>query len=280
MTDSAATRARLDRPAPDLIDAFQRTVDEGTVRLTRTWPSLLATGVVGGADVSLGVFAMYLVRRDTGNADLAALAFSIGFIALTLANSELFTENFLVPVAAVVARNASVGKLIKLWLGTFAANLAGAWVVTGLVMAGFSDLKPVAIRVAAHAAHQPLNDRTLANMVLAGAIITLMTWMERSTESVPAKIVAAVAAAFVLAAGPMGHVIVVSVEMFGAFHAGVAYPYVAWLGWVGLALIGNMAGGLGLVTLLRLLQVGKGVLKEEQEREPLEPREEPAEGTA
>ncbi len=250
------------------------------MRLTRTWPSLLATGVVGGADVSLGVFAMYLVRRDTGNADLAALAFSIGFIALTLANSELFTENFLVPVAAVVARNASVGKLIKLWLGTFAANLAGAWVVTGLVMAGFSDLKPVAIQVAAHAAHQPLNDRTLANMVLAGAIITLMTWMERSTESVPAKIVAAVAAAFVLAAGPMGHVIVVSVEMFGAFHAGVAYPYVAWLGWVGLALIGNMAGGLGLVTLLRLLQVGKGVLKEEQEREPLEPREEPAEGTA
>jgi hypothetical protein len=32
----------------DVRDAFQTTVHEGETRLTRTWPSLLATGAVGG----------------------------------------------------------------------------------------------------------------------------------------------------------------------------------------------------------------------------------------
>lgn len=45
-------------------------------------------------------------------------AFTTGFIALTLANSELFTENFLVPVVAVAARKATPAALIRLWIGT------------------------------------------------------------------------------------------------------------------------------------------------------------------
>jgi formate/nitrite transporter FocA (FNT family) len=254
--------------------AFERTIDEGTVRLTRTWPSLVATGVVGGADVSLGVLALYLVRRATGSELLSALAFGVGFIALTLANSELFTENFLVPVAAVAARNASVPALLRLWLGTLIANLAGAWLVMGLIMAGFGKLGPVAIEVASTPASAALDDRTLANMVVAGAVITLMTWMERSTESVPAKLVSAVVAAFLLAAGPMDHAIVVSVEMFGALHAGAPFAYAHWLGFLGWSILGNMLGGLGLVTLLRLVQVGRRALEEERERQPLEERAE------
>lgn len=276
---SGSGPTETDTASPDLVNAFQRTVDEGTVRLRRTWPSLLATGMVGGADVALGVFAMFLVRRDTHSADLGALAFSIGFIALTLAGSELFTENFMVPVAAVVARNASMPQLLKLWAGTLSANLVGGWVVTGLVMAGFPSVRDAALEISHKVAVQPLDDRTFANMIVAGAVITLMTWMERSTESVPAKIVAAVTAAFVLAAGPLDHVIVVSVEMFAALHAGASFGYMDWLGFAGWALLGNMVGGLSLVTVLRLVQVGGKVMAEERDRRPLEPRPEPAEGT-
>lgn len=250
----------------ELESTFHRTVDEGTVRLNRTLGSLAATGFVGGADVSLGVLALYLVRRDTHSAVLGAVAFTIGFLALTLAKSELFTENFLVPVAAVVARDASVWQLVRLWLGTLIFNLAGGWVVTGLVLAGFGDVRTVALQVTSKVAAAPLDGRTLCNMIVAGAVITLMTWMERSTESVPAKLVAVVSAAFLLAAGPMDHVIVVSVEMFGALHAGAPYPYLHWLGFFGWALLGNMIGGLGLVTVLRLVQVGGPALKTERRR--------------
>ncbi len=51
------------------------------------------------------MLALLVVKQATGNDLLAAVAFSIGFIALTLAGSELFTENFLVPVAALAAGN-------------------------------------------------------------------------------------------------------------------------------------------------------------------------------
>jgi formate-nitrite transporter family protein len=54
--------------------------------------------------MAVGVFAFFIVKEET-NSDLAAtLAFAIGFIAVTLASSELFTENYLVPLAAVIAR--------------------------------------------------------------------------------------------------------------------------------------------------------------------------------
>lgn len=259
---------------PEIEATFRRTVDHGTVRLHRTLSSLLATGVVGGVDVSMGVIAMYFVRRDTHSELLGALAFPIGFIALTLANSELFTENFLVPVAAVVARDASVGKLLRLWAGTLVANLFGAWIVMGLVLAGFPNLTEVARQIPHQAAMAPLDARTLADMVVAGAVITLMTWMERSTESVPAKLVAAYIAAFLLAAGPLEHAIVVSVEMFGALHAGASFGYGSWLGFLGFATLGNMIGGLGLVTVLRLVQVGRRTVAIERQRPPGERIEE------
>jgi formate/nitrite transporter FocA (FNT family) len=57
---------------------------------------------VDGLDVGLGVLIYLVVKADTGDGLLAALAF--GFDALLLARSELFTENFLVPIIAAVAR--------------------------------------------------------------------------------------------------------------------------------------------------------------------------------
>src|SRR5689334_3756839 len=85
---------------------FRASVQEGVDRLERPIGGLIATGLVGGLDVTVGVLAMYIVERDTGSRLLGSLAFGIGFIALTLAGSELFTENFLVPITAVVAKDA------------------------------------------------------------------------------------------------------------------------------------------------------------------------------
>src|SRR5690242_4687737 len=79
-----------------LADTLARSVDEGERRLARSWPSLLATGIVGGIDVGVGLLAMLVVRHETGSQLLGALAFGIGFIALVLAGSELFTENFMI----------------------------------------------------------------------------------------------------------------------------------------------------------------------------------------
>src|SRR4051794_34988274 len=253
---SSPSSAEAQGGGRELTETFQRTVAEGEHRLTRSWPGLLATGIVGGLDVGVGILGLLLVKEETHSELLAGLAFGIGFIALTLAQSELFTENFLVPVAAVTAGRASIGKLFRLWFGTAVMNLAGGWLITGLIIAGQPKLRHTAVEIATEYARFPAG-RAFALAILGGLVITLMTWMERATESVPAKIVAAVSAAFLLVAGALNHAIVVSLLTFAALHAGAPFGYAHWLAVAGLATVGNMIGGLGLVTVLRLVQVGQ-----------------------
>jgi formate/nitrite transporter FocA (FNT family) len=260
-------------PHPRLRATLQRSIDEGQVRLERTWPSLITTGLVGGADLGVGVLVMLVVTAKTGEPLLGALAFTIGFVALTLAQSELFTENFLVPVTTVVARDATVGALIRLWVVTLVANLVAGWGITGLVLSALPEVRATAIEIGRHYPEWGIGWSSFAAGVLGGAVITLMTWMERGTDSVLGKLVAAVTMAFVLAAPPLDHAIVSSFEMFAALHAGAPFGYADWAGATAWAVLANMVGGLGFVTMLRLVQVGRGALEEEQRREPNEPRE-------
>ena len=250
----------------ELRSTFHSSVDAGKARLERRWPALLATGMVGGIDVGIGVFGLFVVHHATDNTMLGSLAFTIGFMALLLANSELFTENFLVPVAAVAARRSTARALLRLWAGTAVLNLAGGWVLMAVVMAGSPELRDTAVEVGSHPIELGIGVTSFASAVLGGTIITLMTWMERGTESMPAKLVAAAAAGFLLAAGKLNHVIVISLEAFAALHAGAPFGYADWLGMAGWAALGNAVGGLGLVTMLRLVQVGGDVLKEERRR--------------
>jgi formate/nitrite transporter FocA (FNT family) len=246
--------------------AFEQSVDEGEHRLTRTWPSLLATGAIGGADVGIGVFALLLVQEATGNELLSAIAFTLGFIALTLGASELFTENFLVPIAAVAAKKASAKSILRLWVGTLAMNLVGGWIFMGLVMTGLPELRAASIRVAEHYTQIGIGWRSFCIAVLGGSIITFMTWMQHGTKSPVAKVIAAALAGFLLAAGGLVHAVVSSLEMFAALHAGAPFGYLDWLTVAAWGAFGNMVGGVGLVTMLRLAQVGPEKIREEQQR--------------
>jgi formate/nitrite transporter FocA (FNT family) len=247
-------------------NAFHRTVTAGERRLTRTWPGLLATGAVGGIDVALGVVAMLLVLHETGNLVAGALAFGIGFIALSLAGSELFTENFLVPLAAVITRRAPARSVLRLWAGTAATNMVGGWVVTGLAVLAVPSLSSTAVQASRiFVEWSPL--RLFASAVLAGTVMTLMTWMQRGAETVGGKVVAAVVAAFLLGTGHLAHAIVGSLEMFAGLHAGAPFGYLDWLRVFLVATAGNVVGGVGLVSVLRFVQVGRTTLARETVRD-------------
>lgn len=260
------TKEERSKSDEELQGAFVKTVDEARRRLNRSWPSLLATGTVGGIDVGLGVLALLLVREATGQELLAALAFSIGFVALTLGRSELFTENFLVPVTAVVTGKSSVAAMLRLWGGTAVTNLAGGWIFMALVAVGLPELRQTAIEVGRHYPEVGIGSTSFASAVIGGAAITLMTWMQRGTDSVPAKLVAAVAIAFLLAGGRLNHAIVVSLEMFAALHASAPFGYADWLGMASWAALGNLVGGMALVTVMRLVQIGRTALEAERQR--------------
>ena len=245
--------------------AYERSVNEGENRLNRSWPALLATGAVGGIDVSIGVVAFLLVDDATHNKVLAALGFTIGFVALTLAHSELFTENFLVPIAAMTAKRAGIVALLRLWGSTALMNLVAGWGMMAFVAGAFPSLRKVAVTSGADYNSTGIGWRSFALAVLAGVAITLMTWMEHSSESVGSHVVAAVAMAFVLAIGTLHHVIILSLEMFAALIYGASFGYADWAANAGWAALGNIAGGIGLVTGLRLLQAGKEIISEQRQ---------------
>lgn len=235
--------------------SLDRIVEEGEPRLNRGRTALFATGALGGLDVATGVLASLAVLAATHNHLLAGLAFSIGLIALLLGHSELFTEGFLVPVTVVAAGKARVIDLVRMWVWVLVSNLVGGWIITWLIMRAFPELFSVATESGKHFVDLGINLRSFCLAILGGSTITLMTRMQHGSESVLAAIVAAIAAGFLLAGLQLNHSILDSLLIFAGLHTGHApYGYLDWLRWLGWAVLGNMVGGMGLVTLLRLIR--------------------------
>jgi formate/nitrite transporter FocA (FNT family) len=180
-----------------------------------------------------------------------------------LARSELFTEGFLVPVTAVVAGRASMAQLGRLWAGTLVANLVGGWIVMWLVVHALPSLGATAIESAATFLDAPLDLRSVCLAVLAGSIITLMTRMQHGAASEAGKLAAAMAGAFLLAGLMLFHSILDSLIIFGGIHAGGPFGYGDWLAWFWYTALLNLAGGLVVVTFLRLVR-SKELLERER----------------
>jgi formate/nitrite transporter FocA (FNT family) len=257
------TQERTEPGEARVEDSLERIVEEGGPRLHRTWPALLATGAVGGLDVATGVLALLAVYAASHDHLLAGVAFSIGLIALLLGHSELFTEGFLVPVTVVAAGRARLPDLVRLWAGVLIANLAGGWIITWLIMQAFPDLGTPAVEAGRHYIALGFTLHSFCLAVLGGSTITLMTRMQHGTSSDPAKLVAAVAGAFLLAGLQLFHSILDSLLVFGALHAGAPFGYADWLAWFWYTALLNMAGGLLVVTLLRLVR-SKQMLEQER----------------
>lgn len=235
--------------------ALDRVIMEGRPRLHRSTADLLASGVVAGIEVGIGVLAMFSVLEATGSHHLSALAFAIGLIALRLGHSELFTEGFHVPVMVVAAAEATWWQLLRLWGGTLVGNLVGGWVIAWLIATGLPDLHQVAGESARKFTEAPLDLRSFVLAMLAGAAITLLTRMQNGTEDDVARLVAAVAIAFVIVGTGLFHSILDTLIIFVAHHAGQSgASYGEWLPWFGWAVAGNLVGGLLLTTLLRLVR--------------------------
>ena len=258
-----------EREEAEVEEAFDRLVEEGSDRLSRPLLPLLATGFLGGIDVGIGVIAYLVVRSETGSSLLGAVAFTVGFVALLMARSELFTENFLVPVIAVVARRGSIPSLLRLWVLTLAMNLVGGFLMALMIVVALPDLRPTAMAAGTHYAQLGVGWRSFFLAVLAGVVITLLTRMQHATDSMGVRIVPAILFSFVLVGAGLFHSVLDSILMFAGLLAGhPAYGWWDWVGALGWSSFGNLVGGLGLVTSVRLLRVPHRVQEERHRNQP------------
>ncbi len=103
--------------------------------------------------------------------------------------------------------------------------------------------------------------QAFALALVGGMLITVMTQLQHSTESDGVRLVPAVIVGVLLTMGHVNHAIVASLTCFAALVAGAPFGYADWAGMVALAIVGNVIGFLGLVTVLRLLQVPHEVIE-------------------
>jgi len=256
-----ARKSQIEQNKPiveqEILDSFDESVEEGFKRLTRPFGNLAATGLVAGIDVGFGVLALIYVQDQTGSELLGGLAFTIGFFALFLGRSELFTENFLVPVTTVVAGRGNLLQLFRLWAGTYVMNLIGGYCMALLLVEAYPELDETVVSLGEKIASQGISVQSFTLAVLAGAAITLMTWMVQNASSEAGRLLAVGVFGFLLGATHMNHVVVISIKMFAGLHVGgVQYGYDDWIALSSFSVLGNMVGGLMLVTVFRLFQVG------------------------
>ena len=254
-------QGQVDATAPraeqEVEDSFHGTVEEGAERLHRSWRALLTTGFFGGLEVGLGILAYLAVLHSTGDHLLAGLAFGIGFMALYLAHSELFTEGFLLPVMALFAGRGTGLQLLRLWGVTLVTNLVGGWVFMWMVAQAFPEFDGVLTETARHFVDAPLDLRAVCLSLLGGFVITILTRMQEGTGSDGVKVVAAFAAGFLLAGLSLFHSVLDSIIIFGAIHAEGSVTYGEWLSWFWYVVPLNLLGGLVFVTALRLVRASE-----------------------
>lgn len=246
-------------------DIWNDAVDEGTRRMNRTRPALWSTSLVGGFDVMIGVLALALVSGaftevmpNEAAHVLGSLVFGLGFVFLTVGRGELFTENFLLPVGAVLARRNTTGRLVEMWVIALVGNFVAILFLV-LVLTKGGVLQPATLTEAGVLADTLTDRDTFAaflSAVMAGATMTLFTWLAAAAESDITRVLLALMVGFAIAAPTFNHAIVGFGEITFGLFAGSAQGDVGDLARVvGVAIVGNLVGGLGLVTANRLVQV-------------------------
>jgi formate-nitrite transporter family protein len=247
--------------SPEPEEIYERTRREGRRRLSRPLLELAATALVGGFDVAFGVAAYALaasaVGGDRGRV-VGAIAFGIGFVFVVVGRSELFTENFLIPIAGLDRRNrGSWLKLGELWAVALVLNVAGGLLLT-VVLTSHGVLRRGADLPLLMLARHITDYTTLTaflSAVIAGALMTLMTWfVEGAADSMGVRIVMAWLVGALIVLGGFNHAVVSTIELIFGMRYGGDISFGQLFGNLGLSVAGNMIGGLLLVTFVRTVQ--------------------------
>jgi formate-nitrite transporter family protein len=252
-------------PAREPDKIYEETRKEGRRRLARPPLELATTALVGGFDVAVGLTAYALTRRDIDGAAgeiAAAIAFGVGFVFIVVGRSELFTENFLIPVAGLERRDPSSWlKLSELWAVALVVNIVGgvliALIVTSKGVLPKGSGQPF-VTLADHVVERSTLP-SLLSALIAGALMTLMTWfVEGAADSLGVRIVMAWIVGAVIALGMFNHAIVSTLELVFGMRYGADVEISELLANLGLAVGGNLAGGLMFVTFVRSVQAAEG----------------------
>ena len=249
---------------PNPAEIFERAIEEGQRRLDQTMLELTSNSFIAGFTIVFGVVALGIVHAMLQPypgrlASLGgALAFGVGLVFLIVGRTELFTENFFDPVATATRRwDAHLGwRLGRLWVVSLVVNLLGVALlvlilsVDGALPHGTAEsLSKMAEEIAGTGAWA-----TLVSAIVGGGLVTLLSFLIEAANHVLERITLAYIVGVLLALGPFDHVVVTGVHLLFGVLFGAKIGAGSFAATMGIALAGNLVGGLGLVATTHIAQ--------------------------
>jgi formate-nitrite transporter family protein len=259
--NAATVQTDLDRPTADEI--YEQVSRNARHELDRSALGLAISGLAGGMTMGLTALSTSIVIAILGPAPaarfVADLLYPIGFIAVILGRAQLFTENTLYPVALMLAERRHGWKTLRLWAIVFPSNVAGAFLFAMLAVKT-GALRPEFVTAMTHLGLEAAGVATAHvfwSGVIGGWIIALVAWLVSGSHSITGSVMLIGLLTFVVGLGSFAHCIATSGEILAAIldHQLAASRYFAWLV---PATLGNICGGVLLVTLLEYGQVKGG----------------------
>ncbi len=198
----------MDKPKQSVNPAASKLVEpEAAGPLGAETPEIVAKGTtVGTARLSRPFLPEALA------ASVGALAFPMGFVILLIGKSELFTENFLLPVLGVLQRRAPLRSLFRLWTVSLTFNLLGA-AVFALLIGLPGVLEPAAaadiIAVAEHKLSMGWGE-AFVRAIFAGWLMTILTWLLLACNTVGERLAIIWTIASLIVLGRFNHAVISS----------------------------------------------------------------------
>lgn len=267
-TSPPASPAQMHLERPSAHDIYEQVANNARQELGRSGVALFISGIAGGIFMGLSGLgnAIALALLTPAGAKptpfslfVAKMFYPLGFIAVILGRSQLFTENTLYPVALVLAEKRHLWKTLRLWCIVLTANILGAMAFAAL--ASFTEaLRPDFASALSGLGIEAIHRSTGAifwSGVVGGWIIATVAWLVSGSHSITGSVMIIWMLAFVVGLGRFAHCIAASGEILTTVFLGQA-PVMAYLRWLLLAVAGNICGGVGMVTLLEYGQVVYG----------------------
>jgi formate/nitrite transporter FocA (FNT family) len=243
--------------APEI---FHAAVASARTELKRSSRTLFFSGLAGGLTLGLTGLSVAAVRTLLGHGPwqdfVSFLVYPVGFIAVIIGRAQLFTENTLYPVVLVLDERRHVFHTLRLWGVVFASNILGAFLFAVLATKTAALAPGIAeqlVNLGIEATHGS-GAHFFWSGIIGGWLIALVAWVVTASQWTIGQLVMIWLLTFIVGIGRFAHCIVTSGEILSATLYGAVYPS-TYFHWLLLATLGNIVGGVVIVSVLNYGQV-------------------------
>ena len=241
-------------------EIFDAATENARSELKRSPRSLAVSGFAGGVTLGLtgiGMASMLATLGPGGWQELVAYCiYPVGFIAVIIGRQQLFTENTLYPVVLVLDERKYFLSTLRLWAVVFFSNVAGAVAFAALVIHTLALKPEISTKLIGlgFSAAQGSFSHFFWSGVVGGWLIALVAWMVTASHWTIGQVVMIWLLTFIVGIGHFAHCIVTSCEILSAVMAH-AISTCQYLQWLAPATLGNIVGGVFIVSVLNYGQV-------------------------